>query len=227
MPPSDGQLKKLDPLQQKLLVALTDLEPAPRLTGGAALIAGYLGHRSTRDLDLFWRERETLGDLPNRVLDCFRAAGITDLRFVTRTPSFVRVQVRHGQAQTLVDLVAEPLTPVAPGQRLELPGGSVWMDSAQEILTNKLVALLSRTELRDLQDAAALVDAGLDLDAALNAAPTRDAGFSAMMLAWVLKQAPFTVLARRAGLPEATLLRLEAFKTELLTTLAERGPSTT
>jgi len=38
--------------------------------------------------------------------------------------------------------------------------------------------LLERSEIRDLADVKALLDAGGDLDAALRDAPTKDAGFS-------------------------------------------------
>lgn len=43
------------------------MEPAFTLTGGGALAGVHLGHRTTRDLDLFWRERAKLDDLADRV----------------------------------------------------------------------------------------------------------------------------------------------------------------
>lgn len=50
----------LTPLQERVLRALAALRPPWTLTGGAALTAVHLGHRGTRDLDLFWRQREKL-----------------------------------------------------------------------------------------------------------------------------------------------------------------------
>jgi hypothetical protein len=39
------------------------LTPPWTLTGGGALAGVHLGHRVTRDLDLFWRSRSELGSL--------------------------------------------------------------------------------------------------------------------------------------------------------------------
>ena len=49
---------KLDALQLRVLETLAAVEPRFVLGGGAALAGVYLGHRETRDLDLFWRERD-------------------------------------------------------------------------------------------------------------------------------------------------------------------------
>ena len=45
---------KLTPLQRRTLVLLAGIELRWTLTGGGALAAVHLGHRPTRDLDLFW-----------------------------------------------------------------------------------------------------------------------------------------------------------------------------
>jgi hypothetical protein len=68
--------------------------------------------------------------------------------------------------------------------------GRIIIDSAQEILANKLCALLSRTEVRDLVDVARLAEAGNDPIAALDFAFRKDAGMSAGQLAWVLSSFP-------------------------------------
>jgi hypothetical protein len=68
--------------------------------------------------------------------------------------------------------------------------GRIVIDSAQEILANKLCALLSRTEVRDLVDVARLEEAGNDPMAALGLAFRKDAGMSAGQLAWVLSSFP-------------------------------------
>jgi len=71
----------------------------------------------------------------------------------------------------------------------------ILVDSAQEILTNKVTALLSRAEVRDLLDVMALVESGADLEQALADAPEKDGGFSPMTLAWVLGQFPLRAAA--------------------------------
>ena len=52
---------KLTPLQRRILRELAGITPPWTLTGGGALAGVHLGHRETRDLDLFWRNRDELG----------------------------------------------------------------------------------------------------------------------------------------------------------------------
>ncbi|HXA16540.1 MAG TPA: nucleotidyl transferase AbiEii/AbiGii toxin family protein [Thermoanaerobaculia bacterium] len=68
--------------------------------------------------------------------------------------------------------------------------GRIIVDSSGEILANKLCALLSRTEVRDLVDVARLEEAGHDLLEALHLASQKDGGMSAAQLAWVLSSFP-------------------------------------
>jgi hypothetical protein len=67
--------------------------------------------------------------------------------------------------------------------------GGVVVDSPEEILANKLCALLSRVEPRDLVDVMALAAKGLDPVAAVVAAARKDAGV-ASQLAWVISSFP-------------------------------------
>ena len=85
-----------------------------------------------------------------------------------------------------------------------------------EILVAKLTALLGRTELRDLVDVQALIEVGTDLLAALRDAPKKDAGFSAMTLAWVLHGFEVAPLARALGWSEARAAAGDAFRRELI-----------
>ena len=89
-----------------------------------------------------------------------------------------------------------------------------------EILAAKLTALLGRTELRDLIDVQALMDAGADLVAALRDAPKKDAGFSVLTLAWVL---PFEVrpLTRALGWSDEMTEGAETFRHDLIDRLTQ------
>src|SRR5258708_35507745 len=75
-------------------------------------------------------------------------------------------------------------------ERREVSVGRIVMDSPLEILANKLCALLSRTEVRDLVDVARLEEAGHDPIAALDLASRKDGGLTAAQLAWVLSNFP-------------------------------------
>ncbi len=79
-------------LQRKILELLSDLEPPFVLVGGGAIAGSYFGHRLTRDLDLFWRQRPLLGDLPQEVQNRLAAAGLAVTSLQT-APQFHRFSV--------------------------------------------------------------------------------------------------------------------------------------
>lgn len=192
---------QLTSLQRRVLTLLAGLDWT--LTGGGALVGFHLGHRTTRDLDLFWHGRAELDELPREVERRLRTAGLS-VENIQSAPAFRRLRVSDGVELLPLDLVAEP-TPWVDAPVEALPG--IFVDSPQEILTNKLTALLSRWAVRDLVDVRALVAAGADLDRALADAPRKDAGFSPPTLAWVLSTLPTVeldadLLAFRAGLIE-------------------------
>jgi len=91
----------------------------------------------------------------------------------------------------------------------------VFVDTARELLSQKLCALLSRTELRDLEDIGALLDAGGDLARGMADAATRDGGFSPPTLAWLLQAFPL----QRAEEEGRARSRLIAIRDRLLDAL--------
>lgn len=184
------------------------------LTGGGALAGVYLGHRVTDDLDLFLYGPRSFDQQPRVFEDALVADGLT-VTALQRTPGFVRLAVDDEQERLIVDLVAEPVPRV--DQPVEVRPG-LWVDSAYEILVNKLGTLLSRSELRDLEDARVLVASGLDLGRALEDVPRKDGGFSPMTLAWVLQ---------RLDLSRATVLgfdpaELQRFRQQLVARLTSK-----
>lgn len=206
---------RLTTLQRRILRTLATLDPPWTLTGGGALALVHLGHRETRDLDLFWRRRRDLGTSVRDAETPLQADGL-EVTVLRTAPSFAELRVRDGQELCIVDLVAEPFAPLAPPVRAEVEGSFIAVDSAHEILVNKLNALLSRSELRDLVDVKALLEAGGDLERALGDAPRKEAGFSPLTLAWVLKDFPVRTLARVARLEPAEVEGLVDFQRGLV-----------
>jgi hypothetical protein len=206
---------RLTALQKRILHTLADLRPPWTLTGGGALAGFHLAHRSTRDLDLFWRERGSLDRTPADAAHLLRANGL-EVQVLRSAPTFSAMRVGDGQEECVVNLVAEPFGPVDTPQRAEVLGATISIDTAHEILVNKLTALLSRSELRDLIDVEALLDAGGDLDRALRDAPRKDAGFSPLTLAWVLKDFDVGTLATAMAVGPAEIEELAAFKERLV-----------
>lgn len=206
---------KLTSLQRRILRVLAGLTPPWTLTGGGALAGIYLGHRTTRDLDLFWRSRPALGHAVAEAQALLRADGL-DVDVLRTAPMFGELRVSNGGDTCIVDLVAEPFAPIAPPQRATIGDAEILVDSMHEILVSKLTALLGRTELRDLIDVQTLLEAGADLVAALQDAPKKDAGFSAITLAWVLHTFEIGPLAHALGWSAEQAASLDAFRRQLI-----------
>ena len=154
------------------------------LTGGAALVAFYLHHRETHDLDLF--TSYSVLDEGERALHEIAAELRIDLETLRRSPDFRRFLLKSPAEGVVVDLVKD----AAPQLLGKLSVQGVTIDSAEEIFANKLCAILSRTEARDLVDIVRLEQAGYSPIAALDLARRKDAGMTASQLAWMLSTFP-------------------------------------
>jgi len=177
---------RLSDLQNDFLREFFRRENCFYLTGGAALVGFYLGHRETNDLDLF-----TLGnEIENGfaiVKDVARALKAS-VEAIQTAPDLRRVLVTRNDEAIVVDLVREYVFQLEPLKR-EING--IRIDSPEEILANKLCALLSRSEIRDLVDVRELEKAGFKIEDALSIAQQKDSGLTAAQLAWVLSQIKF------------------------------------
>ena len=215
-------MTRLSQLQSEVLVALAGIEPPWALTGGGALAGFHLGHRTTRDLDLFWHDCDSVAEVRREVKDRLKSAGfeVAELRTLE---AFSVLQIKRGDHLVVVDLVAEPVASIEPPQRVEFAGVVIYVDTAHEVLVNKLCALLHRSELRDLVDIEALLGAGGDLDRALADAPAKDGGFSALTLGWTLQNWQVAEVARAAGW-EARAEGLAQFCQELLARVTGERP---
>lgn len=206
---------RLTSLQRRVLKLLADLSPRWTLSGGGALVGFYLGYRETRDLDLFWRNLGELGTISSEALGLLHADGL-EARAIRTGPTFSQILVEDGTETCIVDLVAEPFPAIEEPIEADVEGTTIAVDSRHEILVNKLTTLLERSEIRDLADVQALLDAGGDLDAALGDAPSKDAGFSALTLAWVLKGYDPHPAAAALGMTGERAAELVAFRDWLI-----------
>jgi Nucleotidyl transferase AbiEii toxin, Type IV TA system len=175
--------RQLSALQQDFLRAFFQREDRFFLTGGAALVGFHLGHRETHDLDLFTLE-DVIPEGMAAVAEVARELGGT-LEALQTAPAFRRVLLRRGAEAIVIDLVREYVVQVAPDKPLI---NGIRVDPPQEILANKLCALLSRSEIRDLVDVRALELAGYKVEVALKAAADKDSGLTPAQLGWVLSQ---------------------------------------
>ena len=104
---------RLTELQLRLLEILADMEPPWTLVGGGALAAVHLKHRPTRDLDLFWRDRSVLGELPVDAQRRLREAALS-VEPIQRSATFVRLKVADDRDAVVLDLVADPSEAIEP-----------------------------------------------------------------------------------------------------------------
>ena len=207
-------LGKLSALQVEVLAALARV-PGWVLTGGAALAGWHLAHRETRDLDLFFRGLREHEPLTIAALE--RALGESGVRTTpeVRSVAFVRYLLTKGAEQVVLDLVAEPVPAIEEAESHPIGDTLVHIDSAREILCNKLNALVSRSELRDLVDVKALLATGLSFEDALTHAAQKDSGFSPIVLQHVLATFPIALHMRRSGASTAEVTELERFAHDL------------
>jgi hypothetical protein len=211
---------RLSGLQWRILEVLSGLEPGWTLTGGAALVGIHLKHRTTKDLDLFFRKVGQLGALPDEVRSRLTEKGL-EVSTLRSGSTFAQLRVSDGMAVCIVDLVAEPVPSLEPPLQIPIGETVISVDTPHEILVNKLCALLGRSELRDLEDVRVLLERGGDLERALADAPQKDGGFSPLTLAWVLRGFQPRALAPAVGWSEEAAERLDRFKENLIQRLLD------
>ncbi|MBK7643324.1 MAG: nucleotidyl transferase AbiEii/AbiGii toxin family protein [Planctomycetes bacterium] len=204
----------LTPLQARILEVLARVEPRWTLTGGGATVGFHAKHRVTKDLDLFWRDCSQLGDLPRECTGLLEPSGL-ETEVLQTSPTFVRWRIKRGSESCILGLVADPVSPVHAPQSRTIGTASFLVDAPEEILINKLVALFSRSELRDLADVKQLLESSLDLKAGVDAALKRDSGFSPLKLAWLLHSFPIEKLAEKEDYGPEMVRDLDEFRRQL------------
>ncbi len=144
--PDGGGFKT--PLQREVLAGLCrNAEISERffLTGGTALAAFYLGHRISEDLDMFSREQRELGDIDFWIAKAWPGKTVP----IRRSSGYLSVLIRDIK----VDIVCDPLA--MPGARKRAKIGenlTIAVDTIDNIASNKLTTIVSRTEPKDFID---------------------------------------------------------------------------
>jgi hypothetical protein len=115
------------------------------ITGGTALSVFYLHHRRSEDLDLFSTEFKEL----DRIDFALKRLFGSDLTLMQSSTHFYSYLIKNVK----VDIVSDPLSikgkrPVAALSR----GKDFFIDTLENISSNKLAAMASRTEPKDIID---------------------------------------------------------------------------
>ncbi len=193
---------RLTELQVAVLQAFFERDQAFFLTGGAALVGFHLGHRTTKDLDLFTHDVAAFERGVPILRDVARDLGLAvELR--QDAPGFKRAVLSSARDALVVDLVLDDTSPAPSRERR----GKVEVDTPAEILANKLTAIVGRCEERDLVDVMFLERSGSRVEEALPRALQKDGGCTPAQLAWLLSQIRIPDGARLPAGVEAPELR--------------------
>lgn len=171
-----------------LLARAQEIAPS-RVAGGAALSGVHLGHRLSRDVDVFFDDKRAIRELLPQLADLSAELG-GQFRLVRDGGAFVRGVLQLPQASLDLDLVYDPSKPLAPRDTVQ----GVVVDSLADLRANKLTCLLSRNEPRDLVDICFLERAGYRPEDDLEPALQKDGGMDPGILAHLLTAFPVAPL---------------------------------
>lgn len=176
----------LYPLQDKVFEIFKDTPFY--LTGGTALSRGYYNHRYSDDLDYFVNYHPDFQRIAqiqvDKMLEIFNDAE-TDYK----GEYFYRVFV--GQERLKIEMVND--VPSHIGQLVNHPVLGI-IDSKENILANKLTAMVDRTLPKDIVDIYFLLKDGLSLRQSLLDAKSKAAGISPLLIAKIFAEFDYTII---------------------------------
>jgi len=140
---------RLYPLQDRLIAILSPLKTGFYLTGGTAASRGYLHHRFSDDLDFFTNDDPSFGLWRDRVIEAFRQSEVGQVEVLQREARFCRLVFRTNDIDLRIELVDDVPSRVGTVVQHPVLGR---LDTAENILANKVSALVDRDEPKDLAD---------------------------------------------------------------------------
>lgn len=174
---------RLPEFSERLVVAAQQASPTVRLVGGAGL-ALLFGHRRSDDLDLFGELREDIEPVVRSLEVTAESLGRTAVR-VRTSPGFVRIEIPCAHETLRVDIASDSSPRLV---HEETYVGPIRVESLRDQRANKIVALLGRSELRDLVDLFFIERAGLPVLEGFDDALKKDGGMDPAWFAWAVSQ---------------------------------------
>jgi hypothetical protein len=140
---------RLYPLQDAVLARITSVDTGFYLTEGTAASRGYLRHRFSDDLDLFVNDDERFGLWAQQIIDVLARDPDWRVEIARRDLRFVRFNVTSGDVVLKIEMIND--VPAHVGEvRIHPVLGR--LDTAENILANKLTAIIDRREPKDFAD---------------------------------------------------------------------------
>ncbi|MDX1522347.1 MAG: nucleotidyl transferase AbiEii/AbiGii toxin family protein [Anaerolineae bacterium] len=142
-------INRLYPLQDKILGQITALKIGFYLTGGTAASRGYLNHRFSDDLDLFVNDDDHFGLWSQRIIQALANNNDFAVNVLMIEDRFVRLNIEQDDLMLKIEMIND--VPAHVGEIKQHPVLG-YLDSAENILANKVTALIGREEPKDLAD---------------------------------------------------------------------------
>ncbi|MEW5871076.1 MAG: nucleotidyl transferase AbiEii/AbiGii toxin family protein [Chloroflexota bacterium] len=177
-------LSQLYPFQDQVLRQLSSVDTGFYLTGGTALSRGYLDHRFSDDLDFFVDDDPRFGLWAERFIRAISQPGKWECQMLLREERFVRLNVVGQTISLKIEMINDVPSRIGEPWIHPLLGR---IDTAENILANKVTAALDRAEPKDLADIWGLCHLkSLSLNEAITGAQGKAAGIFPADLARVL-----------------------------------------
>ena len=163
----------LYPFQDEVLRVIHSIETGFYLSGGTAASRGYLHHRFSDDLDMFVNDDTNFGLWADRIIQTL-VRGAWQVQVSLREERFVRLNVLRNEIQLKIEMIND--VPARVGVVIDHPILG-YLDTAENILANKVTALLDREEPKDFADIWGFcIKKGLSLQDAITNAESKAAG---------------------------------------------------
>ncbi len=173
--------ERLYPFQDRALQTINSVDTGFYLTGGTALSRIYLHHRYSDDLDMFVNYDFNFTTWASLIIDALIAQTQWRCEITMRQQSIVRLFLIEDEIRLKVELINDVPSRVGEVQYHPTFGR---IDSPENILANKLSALIGRDEPRDIADVWGLCSKlGLSLKHAIEGAQSKAAGIYPLDLA--------------------------------------------
>lgn len=184
--PAEHYANIIYPLQDKAIRAFRGLPFY--LSGGTALSRGYYHHRYSDDLDYFVNDHPDFERIAGRAIKGLQEA-FSAVTIVNRDRHFWRVFV--GAENLKIELIND--VPSHIGTLVEHQALGV-IDSRENILANKITALVDRVLPKDIADMYFLLKDSLDIKKALRDADSKAAGICPLLVAKIVAEFDYNIM---------------------------------
>jgi hypothetical protein len=170
------------PFQNRVVAIINEAETNFYLTGGTAASRVYLNHRFSDDLDYFVNDDNHFGLWVERVIQALSREWKCEV--MQKEERFARLNLPQEDFSLKIEMINDVPARVGKITRHPILGR---IDSAENILANKVTAVLAREEPKDLADIWGFCcQKNLSLQAAITDAQSKAAGVFPVDLARVL-----------------------------------------